>query len=91
MLALLSVLADANSHTATPPSSGIGLPIIIAVLAVVLIGGWIMWRVFSGRTRTAVAENLEDTPGPARFQREAGSGAERRLPTGERERDRGRT
>ena len=64
------------------------MAIIIGVLAVLLIGGWILWRVFSGRTRTPVADTLEDTPDPERFQREAGSGAVRRLPTDEHERTR---
>jgi hypothetical protein len=65
---LLSLLADANSHTAAAPDEGIGLPIILGILAAVLIGGWLMWRLFSGRTRTPVAENLEETPDRERFR-----------------------
>jgi hypothetical protein len=69
MTALIALLADANSRTAAAPDEGIALPIIIGILVVVLLGGWMLWRIFSGRTRTAVADNLEDTPDRDRFKR----------------------
>jgi hypothetical protein len=75
MFALISLLADANSHTAAAPDEGIALPIIIGIIVAVLLGGWILWRIFSGRTRTPVAENLEDTPDRDRFSREGGEPA----------------
>ena len=69
MFAFLTLLADANSRTAAAPDEGIALPIIIGILVAVLLGGWILWRIFSGRTRTAVADNLEDQPDRDRFKR----------------------